>query len=40
MGAFQNIFEAAPEFLKKELREMRVTRAIATRISREFGVQV
>ena len=37
---FQNIFEAAPEFLKKELRKMRVTRAIATRITREFGIQV
>ena len=37
---FKNIFEAAPEFLQKELRKMRVTRAIATRITREFGIQV
>ena len=40
MGAFQNIFEAAPEFLKKELRKMRVTRAVAARITREFGLQL
>ena len=38
MGAFQYIFEAAPEFLKKELRKVRVTRSIAARITREFGI--
>ena len=35
---FKNIFEAAPEFLKKELRKVRVTRSIAARITREFGI--
>ncbi|CAM9711236.1 unnamed protein product, partial [Sphacelaria rigidula] len=37
---FQNIFEAAPEFLKKELRKVRVTRSIAARITREFGIRL
>ena len=37
---FKEIFEAAPEFLAKELRELRVTRAIAARIKREFGIQL
>ena len=31
---FKEIFEAAPEFLAKELRKLRVTRAIAARIKR------
>ena len=34
--AFKEIFEAAPEFLAKELRKLRVTRAIAARIKSEF----
>ena len=37
---FKEIFEAAPEFLAKELRKLRVTRAIASRIKREFGIQL
>ena len=37
---FQEIFEAAPEFLAKELRKLRVTRAIAARIKSEFGVNI
>ena len=37
---FKEIFEAAPEFLVKELRKLRVTRAIAARIKREFGIQL
>ena len=37
---FKEIFEAAPEFLAKELRKLRVTRAIAARIKREFGIQL
>ena len=37
----KEIFEAAPEFLAKELRKLRVTRAIiAARIKREFGIQL
>ena len=36
----KNIFEAAPDLFKKELRKMRVTRAIAARITREFGIQL
>ena len=36
---FKEIFEAAPEFLAKELRELRVTRAIAARIKSEFGTR-
>ena len=37
---FKEIFKAAPEFLAKELRKLRVTRAIAARIKREFGIQL
>ena len=37
---FNEIFEAAPEFLAKELRKLRVTRAIAARIKREFGIRL
>ena len=37
---FKEILEAAPEFLAKELRKLRVTRAIAARIKREFGTQL
>ena len=37
---FKEIFEAAPEFLAKELRNLRVTRAIAARIKSEFGIQL
>ena len=37
---FEEIFEAAPEFLAKELRKFRATRAIAPRIKREFGIQL
>ena len=33
-------FKAAPEFPAKELRKLRVTRAIAARIKREFGIQL
>ena len=40
MGAFKEIFEAAPEFLAKKLRKLRVTRAIAARNKREFGIQL
>ena len=37
---FKNIFEVAPEFLAKEVRKLRVTRAVTTRIKREFGLQL
>ena len=37
---FKEMFEAAPEFLTKELRKLRVTRAIAARIKDEFGIQL
>ena len=37
---FKEIFEAAPEFLAKELRKLRVTRAIAARIKSEIGIQL
>ena len=37
--AFKEIFEAAPEFLAKELRKLRVTRAVAGRIISDFGIQ-
>ena len=37
---FKEIFEAAPEFLAKELRKLRVTRAIAARIKRQFGIRL
>ena len=36
----EEILDAAPEFLAKELRKLRVTRAIAVRIKREFGIQL
>ena len=38
--SFKEIFEAAPEFLAKELRKLRVTRDIAARIMREFGIRL
>ena len=37
---FKEIFEAASEFLAKELRKLCVTRAIAARIMSEFGIQL
>ena len=37
---FKEIFEAVPEFLSNELRRLRVTRAIAVRNKREFGIQL
>ena len=37
---FKEIFEASPEFLAKELRKLRVTRAMAARIKHEFGIQM
>ena len=37
---FKDIVEAAPEFLTKEVRKLRVTRAVAARIKREFGIQL
>ena len=37
---FMEIFEAAPEYLAKDLRKLRVTRAIAARIKREFGIRL
>ena len=37
---FKEILEATPEFLAKELRKLRVTRAIAARIKSEFGVNI
>ena len=37
---FKEIFEAAPEFLAKELRKLRVTRAIAARMKSEFGIRL
>ena len=37
---FKEIFEAAPEFLAKELRKLRVTRAIAAPIKSEFGIRL
>ena len=36
---FKEIFEPPPAFLAKELRKVRVTRAIAARIKHEFGIQ-
>ena len=36
----KDIFKAAPEFLVKELRKLRVTRAVAARITREFGIRL
>ena len=40
MKPFEEIFEAAPETLAKELRKLRVTRAIAVRIKSEFRVRL
>ena len=37
---FKEIFEADPEFLARELRKLRVTRAIPARIKSEFGIQL
>ena len=37
---FKEISEAAEEFLAKELRKLRVTRAIAARIKSEFGIRL
>ena len=37
---FKDIFEAAPEFVAKELRKLRVTRAIAARIKSEFDIRL
>ena len=37
---FKEIFEAAPEFLSKELRKLRVTRAISARVKSEFGIRL
>ena len=37
---FKEVVEAAPEFLAKELRKLRVTRAIAARIKSDFGIQL
>ena len=35
---FKSIIEGALEFLTKEVRKLRVTRAVAPRIEREFGI--
>ena len=35
-----SIFEAAPEFPEKEVRKLRVTRAIKARITSEFGIRL
>ena len=37
---FAKILEAAPEFLEKEVRKLRVTRAIKTRLEAEFGIKL
>ena len=37
---FREIVEAAPEFLAKELRKLRVTHGIAVRIKSEFGIRM
>ena len=37
---FKEIFEAAPEFLTKELLKLRVTRTITVRIKSEFGIRL
>ena len=37
---FKNKFEAAPEFLEKELRKVRVIRSIAFHITREFVIKL
>ena len=37
---FKKILEAAPEFLEKEVRKLRVTRAIKTRLEAEFGIKL
>ena len=36
----KKILEAAPEFLEKEVRKLRVTRAIKTRLEEEFGIKL
>ena len=36
----KSIFEAAPEFVEKEVRKLRVTRAIKARIASEFGIRL
>ena len=36
----KSIFEAAPEYLEKEVRKLRVTRAIKARITSEFGIRL
>ena len=37
---FMEIFVAAPEYLAKDLRKLRVTRAIAARMKRKFGIRL
>ena len=37
---FTEILEAAPEFLEKEVRKLRVTRAIKTRLEAELGIKL
>ena len=37
---FAKILEAAPAFLEKEVRKLRVTRAIKTRLEAEFGIKL
>ena len=37
---FKEVSEAAPELFAKELRRLRVTRAIAARIKSEFVIQL
>ena len=37
---FKSIFEAAPEFLEKDVRKVRVICAMKARIAREFGIRL
>ena len=37
---FKSIFEAAPEFLEKGVRKLRVTRANKACITSEFGIRL
>ena len=37
---FTDVVEAAPGFLTKKLHMLRVSRAVAARITREFGIQL
>ena len=37
---FKKILEAAPEFFEKEVRKLRVTRAIKARITSEVGIRL